>query len=39
MLFSSVQLFFLGLLGEYYGSIHTQFFKSPLVIEKDMVGF
>jgi len=37
--FSSVQLFFLGLLGEYVGSIHTQILKRPLVIEKERVNF
>ena len=35
--FSSVQLFFIGLLGEYIGAIHTQVFKRPLVIEKERV--
>jgi glycosyltransferase involved in cell wall biosynthesis len=38
-LFSSVQLFFLGLLGEYIGSIHTQILNRPLVIEKERVNF
>jgi hypothetical protein len=37
--FSSVQLFFLGLLGEYVASIHTQVLKRPLVIEKERVNF
>ena len=37
--FSSVQLFFLGLLGEYVGSIHTQVLKRPLVVEKERVNF
>jgi len=37
--FSSVQLFFLGILGEYIGSIHTQVLKRPLVIEKERVNF
>ncbi|MES2686101.1 MAG: glycosyltransferase family 2 protein [Pseudomonadota bacterium] len=37
--FSSVQLFFLGLLGEYVGSIHTQILKRPLVVEKERVNF
>jgi glycosyltransferase involved in cell wall biosynthesis len=35
--FSSVQLFFLGMLGEYIGAIHTQVQKRPLVIESERV--
>lgn len=37
--FSSVQLFFLGILGEYIGWIHTYILKRPLVIEKERVNF
>lgn len=37
--FSSVQLFFSGILGEYIGSIHTQVLKRPLVIEKERINF
>jgi hypothetical protein len=37
--FSSVQLFFLGLVGEYIGSIHTQVLKRPLVTEKERINF
>lgn len=37
--FSSVQLFFIGLIGEYIGSIHTQVLNRPLVIEKERIGF
>lgn len=37
--FSSVQLFFIGLLGEYIGSIHTQVMKRPLVVEKERINF
>jgi polyisoprenyl-phosphate glycosyltransferase len=37
--FASVQLFFLGLVGEYIGSIHTQVLKRPLVIEKERINF
>jgi glycosyltransferase involved in cell wall biosynthesis len=37
--FSSVQLFFIGLLGEYIVSIHTQVKRRPLVIEKERVNF
>jgi glycosyltransferase involved in cell wall biosynthesis len=38
-LFSSVQLFFIGIIGEYIGSIHTQVLKRPLVVEKERIGF
>lgn len=38
-LFSSVQLFFIGIIGEYVGSIHTQVLKRPLVIEKERINF
>lgn len=38
-LFSSVQLVFLGVLGEYIGAIYTQTLKRPLVIEKERVNF
>lgn len=37
--FGSVQLFFIGLLGEYIGAIHTQILKRPLVVEKERVNF
>lgn len=37
--FSSVQLFFIGIIGEYIGSIHTQILNRPLVIEKERVNF
>lgn len=37
--FSSVQLFFIGLLGEYIASINTRVMKRPLVIEKERVNF
>jgi glycosyltransferase involved in cell wall biosynthesis len=37
--FSSVQLFFIGILGEYIGAIHTQVQKRPLVIEKERINF
>ena len=35
----SVQLFFIGILGEYIGSIHTQVLKRPVVIEKERINF
>lgn len=37
--FSSIQLFFIGVIGEYIGAIHTQVRKRPLVIEKERVNF
>jgi hypothetical protein len=37
--FASVQLFFIGILGEYIGSIHTMVQKRPLVIEEERVNF
>jgi len=37
--FSSVQLFFIGIVGEYIGSIHTQVLKRPLVVEKERINF
>lgn len=38
-LFASVQLFFIGILGEYIGAIHTQVVRRPLVIEKERLNF
>ncbi|MBZ4193123.1 MAG: glycosyltransferase family 2 protein [Candidatus Contendobacter sp.] len=35
----AVQLVFIGLLGEYIGSIHTQVLRRPLVIEKERINF
>ena len=37
--FGSVQLFFIGILGEYIGSIHTQVRNMPLVVERERVNF
>lgn len=37
--FSSVQLFFLGIVGEYIGAIYTQVHKRPLVVEKERINF
>lgn len=37
--FSSIQLFFIGMVGEYIGAIHTQVRHRPLVIEKERVNF
>jgi polyisoprenyl-phosphate glycosyltransferase len=38
-LISGVQLFFLGIIGEYIGAIFTQVKKRPLVVEKERVNF
>ena len=35
----AVQLVFIGLLGEYIGSIHTQVQRRPLVIERERINF
>lgn len=35
----SVQLVFIGILGEYIGAIHTQLLRRPLVIEKERINF
>ncbi len=37
--FSSVQLIFLGIIGEYIGTIYTQVQKRPLVVEKERINF
>lgn len=37
--FGSVQMFFIGILGEYIGAIHTQVLKRPLVVERERVNF
>jgi len=37
--FAGVQLFFLGIIGEYIGAIFTQVKKRPLVIEKERINF
>lgn len=37
--FASVQLFFIGIIGEYIGSIHTQVLNRPIVIEKERINF
>jgi hypothetical protein len=34
-----VQFFFIGILGEYIGSIHTQVHRRPLVVEKERINF
>ena len=35
----AVQLFFIGMLGEYIGSIHTQVHKRPHVVERERINF
>jgi hypothetical protein len=35
----SIQLFFLGLVGEYIGSIYTLAVRRPLVIEKERINY
>jgi glycosyltransferase involved in cell wall biosynthesis len=37
--FVSVQLFFLGIVGEYVGAVHTQVLGRPLVVEKERINF
>jgi glycosyltransferase involved in cell wall biosynthesis len=37
--FAAVQLFFIGVIGEYIGAIHTQVLKRPLVVEKERINF
>lgn len=37
--FASVQLFFIGVVGEYIGAIYTQVRQRPLVIEKERINF
>jgi polyisoprenyl-phosphate glycosyltransferase len=37
--FASVQLIFLGVVGEYVGSIHTQVLRRPLVVERERINF
>lgn len=37
--FAGVQLFFLGIIGEYIGAIYTQIRKRPFVVEKERINF
>lgn len=37
--FCGIQMFFLGIIGEYIGAIHSQVRKKPLVIEKGRLNF
>jgi glycosyltransferase involved in cell wall biosynthesis len=36
---ASVQLFFIGIIGEYLGNIHTQVLKRPRVVERERINF
>lgn len=36
---ASVQLLFIGILGEYIGAIHTQVLRRPLVVERERINF
>jgi polyisoprenyl-phosphate glycosyltransferase len=38
-MFSSIQLIFIGIIGEYVGAIYTQVKQMPLVIEKERINF
>ena len=38
-LFFGIILFFIGILGEYIGAIHSQVRKGPLVIVKERINF
>jgi hypothetical protein len=37
LFFSGIQLFFLGVIGEYVGAIHSQVRKKPFVVIKEKV--
>jgi glycosyltransferase involved in cell wall biosynthesis len=37
--FVSIQLIFLGVIGEYIGAIHTQMLRRPLVVEQERINF
>jgi glycosyltransferase involved in cell wall biosynthesis len=37
--FAAVQLFFIGIVGEYVGNIYTQVLKRPLVTERERINF
>ncbi len=39
LFFSGIQLFFLGVIGEYVGAIHAQVRKKPFVIVRDKINF
>ena len=37
--FGAIQTFFIGVIGEYIGSIHTQVRNMPLVVEQERINF
>jgi hypothetical protein len=37
--FSGIQLFFLGVIGEYVGAIHSQVRKKPFVVVREKINF
>lgn len=37
--FGAVQLFFLGIIGEYIGAIYTHVLHRPLVVEKERINY
>jgi len=39
LFFSGIQLFFLGVIGEYVGAIHSQVRKKPFVVVKEKINF
>lgn len=39
LFFSGIQLFFLGIIGEYVGAIHSQVRKKPFVVIKERINF
>jgi len=39
LMFSGIQLFFLGIIGEYVGAIHSQVREKPFVIIKEKINF
>jgi hypothetical protein len=36
---ASIQLFFIGVIGEYIGLMHMRILKRPLVVEKERINF
>jgi hypothetical protein len=38
-LIASVQLFFIGIIGEYMGLMHMRILKRPLVVERERINF
>jgi len=39
LFFSGIQLFFLGIIGEYVGAIHSQVRRKPFVVIREKVNF